>query len=252
MIIIISLVSVISALLSLLTRSSVFSIATLLLCLIVLGSIAISQFKRKTLAVTDRQTINTLKTELSQQQELIERVLPVLQILQHEDAVIQRLSGLNFPATPQEAPSATPRQRLETLIASFSHDRSAALARMEGFIPLKNVPDSLQEIKLRMPYIDLLLQRVVQYTESVVMTLLERFSAISEQSESGARDATKAMRSLGVGAGIDNTQSLERLIQESHESIVNRAAVIQEFLDLNKENMKKHQLDTNRLMKTEI
>ncbi|GEM_PF-4247678 len=251
MVIIISLVSVVSAILSLLTRSAIFLFATPGICLILLAVVAAAEYKRKAQARTNHQVVASLKAELSQHQAIVEQLLPVLEILLQEDAALRALSGVSYPEPRLGNPPASPLDQVKTLLDSFSADRKDALARLAGYIPLRTFPDELQEIKLRLPYIDLLLQRVVQYTESVVLTLLERFGAISEQSESGARDAGQAMRSLGVGAATDNNQSLEHLIQESHESIVNRSAVIQEFLTLNKENTARIRKISNLVEKTE-
>jgi len=116
-------------------------------------------------------------------------------------------------------------------------------------LELRTLPDSIQEVHVRFPYIDLLLKRVVEQTENAAMTLLERFNAISEQAERGAQEAEKAMRSLG--AENSDSESLENLIQQSHESIVSRSSVINEFLALNQDNSAKIVKISNLVSKTE-
>jgi methyl-accepting chemotaxis protein len=224
---------------------------------IVLGFLGILELTsllilRKKWAVEHQRNLDdtlVLKEKIKTQEALLQQVDELGDLLVAEDTLIFQFiqqRPLTFQALP---PQATVIERIRALLGYFKGDRRQALTQARELLELRTLPDSIQEVHVRFPYIDLLLKRVVEQTENAAMTLLERFSAISEQAEQGAQEAQKAMRSLGLENS--DSESLENLIRQSHESIVSRSSVINEFLSLNQDNSAKIEKISNLVSKTE-
>ncbi len=207
---------------------------------------------RKKWALEQQRTMDDaliLKEKLRTQDALLQQLGVMGDLFVAEDALLFQFIQQRPKDQPGISSQATPSERIRALLEYFKEDRRQALNQARELLELRTLPDSIQEVHVRFPYIDLLLKRVVEQTENAAMTLLERFSAISEQAERGAQEAQKAMRSLGVENS--DSESLENLIQQSHESIVSRSSVINEFLALNQDNSAKIEKISNLVSKTE-
>ncbi len=219
------------------TGTAALSMAAAALSLLLFILLLILRFTDNRLRSEERRSREALEGELEQHRRVVADLLPLLRLLEAEDRTILLLSGQGAAAGRQAAADdADPLTAARARIAAFSADRSEALRRALSLQTLEPLPAALLEVQARIPYIKLLMERVVSYTEQSALTLLERFGAISEQADAGARDAREAMAGLTDHPGNTEQLGLEALIRRSHESILNRGQVIQEFLAINHEN----------------
>lgn len=176
----------------------------------------------------------TLERENNKKEALLADLVPVVSQLSAIDSCVAGVVGdARLPAQLPET-ATSPSDRLRVFADSFSAPNPETLEKLKQLADLDRAASLLQEMELRLPYIDEILRRVVAHTEHAAATLIERFGSIFEQTERADREAKNAIAALG--AGNDGEDGLEALIRKSHESVVGRTAVINDFLRLNREN----------------
>lgn len=179
-----------------------------------------------------KRQLSELKAAQENSQTLFKDLIPAVSLLSREDAAIAAVghrAPLVFPNTED-----TPYARLRRFADTFQIPDDSALEKTKQLSSLSQSAEALREMELRIPFIDEILKRVVSHTEQAAMTLIERFSVISEQTEKSDKNAKNAIAALG--SDNDNENGLESLIRKSHESIIGRTTVINDFLRLNREN----------------
>lgn len=166
--------------------------------------------------------------------KLVEDMRPALLFLAEEDAAV--VSAVSAERRPIVFPDA----EINALVGmrrfadSFSRPLDDSFERLSRLASMEETARLIQETELRFPFVDEILKRVVEHTEAAAMTLIERFSAISEQTGKSEGDAKRAVEALG--SGDDSGTGLDALIRKSHASVVGRTSVINDFLRLNREN----------------
>lgn len=180
---------------------------------------------------------------------LIEELLPVAELLAREDAAI--VAAASARRSPIGLPPAEgiPEERLRSFLDGFREPDDGSVERVRGLGSLSEAGQRLGEIDLRLPFIDAILKRVVDHTEKAAMVLLERFGGISEQTERSDADAKHAIEALGSrdkeGTGF------EALIKKTHESVIGRTTVINELLNLNRDNAERVKKISDLVAKSE-
>lgn len=234
------------------TGSAALSMIAAALSLLLFTLLLILRFGEKRLQSEERRARDALAGELEQHRRAFADLRPLLRLLEAEDRALLQLSGQGAAAGMRAlTDDADPLKAARACIAAFSADRSEELRRALSLQALEPLPAALLEVQARIPYVKLLMERVVSYTEQSALTLLERFGAISEQADAGAKDAREAMAGLTDRPGEKEQLGLEALIHRSHESILNRGQVIQEFLDINHENTGRIRRISDLVAKTE-
>lgn len=176
----------------------------------------------------------SLEDENKRKEALLADLIPVVSQLAAVDSCVASVVGdTRLPAKVPPAGHSS-YARLRSFADSFSAPNPETLDKLTQLAELDRAAQMLQEMELRLPYIDEILKRVVDHTEHAAATLIERFGSIFEQTERADREAKNAITALG--AGNDGEEGLEALIRKSHESVVGRTAVINDFLRLNREN----------------
>ena len=168
---------------------------------------------------------------------LLEDLRPALLFLAEEDAAL--VSAVSARRSPIAFPTISPQPRdsfreLKTFADAFSRPDDDSFERLRKLGSLEESARALQEAELRFPFVEEILKRVVEHTESAALKLIESFSAIAEQTARSEGDAKKAAASIGSGA--DSETGLEALILKSYASVTGRTTVLNDFLRLNREN----------------
>jgi methyl-accepting chemotaxis protein len=166
--------------------------------------------------------------------KLADDIRPALRFLAEEDAALVSAVSADRKPVAYPAPAATPWEEVRLFADAFVLPQDDTFARLQALQALDATAGTLQEASLRLPFIDAILKRVVSHTETAAMTLIDRFSFISEQTAKSDQDAKNAIAALGLEKNTDT--GLETLIRKSHESVVGRTAVINDFLRLNRDN----------------
>jgi len=179
-----------------------------------------------------KNSLSILQNEVTRTHSLLHDIIPAITLLAKEDAAIAAIAHRSSIAFPSE--NAEPFERLRLFIDSFEPPSDSSIEKTHALSTISQTVESLQEMELRIPFIEEILKRVVLHTEKAALTLIERFSIISEQTDKSDKDAKNAIAALGAGNGNEN--GLESLIKKSHETIIGRTSVITAFLRLNREN----------------
>jgi methyl-accepting chemotaxis protein len=186
-------------------------------------------------AAEGERNLSALEEEADRLRKLLDALRPALRFLAQEDAaVVAAVSASRDPiAFPADSPQASFAD-LRAFAAAFVTPNGDAFERLRRLGAADEAARALQEAEMRFPYVEEILRRVVEHTESAAMTLIERFGAIADQSEKSERDAKKAAEALG--SDKDSGTGLDALIRKSHASVTGRTAVLNDFLRLNREN----------------
>ena len=197
-------------------------------------SLIIAKAKIKKIDSQRKEVLKTLKNETDRAADLYNDLIPVVTLLAEEDSAIVEASSAQRKPIVFESDDNSPYERLRRFADSYERPRDSSIEKVKSLKRLSVSVEALREMELRLPFIDEILKRVVAHTEQAAMTLIERFSSISEQTNKSDIDAQNAIAAIGSKNGNEN--GLESLIKKSHESIVGRTTVINDFLKLNREN----------------
>lgn len=201
--------------------------------LLLAGTSALMAYRRLIRAEKEaRRAAAAFSAEVARRDRALSSLMPALELLAEEDTAIAAAAGASRAPLSFSPSDASPLERAERFAAQFTRPDGSSFDRIRALAEECRSFEALREMELRIPFIDEILKRVVAHTEQAAMTLIERFSQISEQTDASDRDAKNALHALGNKDG----SGLESLISQSHESIIGRNSVINDFLKLNREN----------------
>lgn len=197
----------------------------------------------------EEQILTDLRRKNEETTSLLARLVPALEYLATLDEAAVAAVGASRAAVSFPASDKPPEERARIFSASFSPPKDDTQEKLRRLRGLEESATTLQEVELRLPYIDEILKRVVDHTERAASKLIDRFSSISELTGQADQEAKNAIEALSGGSDAD--EGLEALIRKSHESVVGRTTVINDFLRLNRENADRLKRIADLLTKSE-
>ncbi len=186
--------------------------------------------KKKRQEYTD--TLGTKDQELRRLASSLAAALPAFGLLAEEDALLNRLSTNPRQDLGAPDPRLPPLEAVQTFIAGFDKSIRVPKGLSECIGPL-NTRRVIESARLRIPYLEALLDRIASDTEDSAMKLIQDFDSISDKTGSAESTAKKALEALQGHAG---EEGMEVLVTRSSETIQIQQELLKEFTEANKQN----------------
>ncbi len=177
-------------------------------------------------------TLRIKDQELRKLASSLAAALPACELLAQEDAILNRLSAHSRQTIGAPDPRLPALEGVQSFIASFDVAIKAPKDLSEC-IGLLDTRRGIESARLRIPYLEALLDRIANDTEDSAMKLIQDFDAISEKTGSAESTAKKALEALQGHAG---DEGMEVLVTRSSETIQIQQELLKEFTEANKQN----------------
>lgn len=215
-------------------------LARILVIFVILFSLLslISILKYRFVVIKREKILNNekaiLSNKLTDRDTLLADLIPTIELLIEEDEAIKIGSDSSLGALKIDGSDTPVYDRLRRFANSFTIPSDSSISRIRGLSFSSSATARLAEIERRIPYVYEILKRVVLHTEQAALTLIENFSNIYENTDKAETDAHEALRSLS--SSNKSETGLDTLIRKSHDTVIGRRNVINDFLHLNREN----------------